>query len=190
MRRIGIVHFSGGGSTGLFAESVAEGARAVAGTEVELLRIKGEHIVEGRWQDASTLDVLSACNTIVMGAPTYMGGPAAQFKAFADATGYLWRSRAWCGKLAAGFTMSGNPSGDKLNTLNYLATLAGQHGMIWLNWDELPRQLDGTNHLGSYNGLMGQNPLPPGSPAALSDVDTLSARKFGDYVARVTERLG
>ena len=51
-----------------------------------------------------------------------MGGPAAQFKAFADATGERWYRGAWRDKLAAGFTVSSGPSGDKLNTLNIFSS--------------------------------------------------------------------
>ena len=36
--------------------------------------------------------------------------PAAQFKAFADATGERWFKAAWKDKLAAGFTVSGSRS--------------------------------------------------------------------------------
>ena len=43
-----------------------------------------------------------------------MGGPAAQFKAFADATAGKWFTSAWKDKIAAGFTVSMSPSGDKL----------------------------------------------------------------------------
>ena len=61
-----------------------------------------------------------------------MGGPAAKFKAFADATVESWFAQAWRDKLAAGFTVSGTPSGDKFSTLQYFHTLAMQHGMIWV----------------------------------------------------------
>lgn len=189
MTKIGIVYFTGGGATGLFAEAVARGAGVTLGAEVELHNIRGADISEGRWQNPATLEALTECRAIVFGTPTYMGGPAAQFKAFADATAFVWRARSWVGKLAAGFTQSGNPSGDKLNTLHYLTSLAGQHGMIWLNWDELPRQADGTNHLGSYTGLMGQNLALPGGGPQLGPSDILSAEKFGGYVARLAARM-
>jgi NAD(P)H dehydrogenase (quinone) len=39
-------------------------------------------------------------------------------------------------KLAAGFTVSDSPSGDKLGTLQYLFTLAMQHGMVWVGLGE------------------------------------------------------
>jgi len=69
---------------------------------------------------------LDASDAIIFGTPTYMGGPSAQFKAFADACGGKWYAGAWRDKLAAGFTISSGPSGDKLSTLHYLFTLAMQ----------------------------------------------------------------
>lgn len=189
MPRIAIVYFSQSGTTALMAEAIASGARIGADTEASLLRIRPEHIREGRWQDDATLQALCAADAIMFGAPTYMGGVAAQFKAFADATAPLWFQRSWKHKLAAGFTISGSPSGDKLHTLDYLAILAAQHGMVWLNWDELPRQANGLNRMGSSIGLMGQNPVPPGTPPVLDPADTLSAEAFGAHVARMTARL-
>ena len=79
---------------------------------------------------------LDASDAIIFGSPTYMGGPAAQFKALADATGERWYRGAWRDKLAAGFTVSSGPSGDKLSTLHYFFTLAMQHGMIWIGLPE------------------------------------------------------
>ena len=124
MKKIALVYFSGTGHTHLMAEAVAAGARAVEGVEVTLHRITGEQIKDGRWQDEATVKALQEAQTIVFGAPTYMGGPAAQFKAFADATGMVWFQQGWRNKLAGGFTHSGSPSGDKLSTLQYLADLA------------------------------------------------------------------
>jgi len=190
MSKIMIVYYSQGGSTGLLAEAIAAGARSVEGTEVELLRILGEKIVEGRWKDDAALERVSLADAILFGAPTFMGGPAAQFKAFADATSSLWFARRWTGKIGGGFTIGGSPSGDKSNTLQYFATLSAQHGMLWANWDELPRQKDGTNRLGSSIGLMTQNTSGPGSTPVLDPGDALSGEKYGRFVAGLAKRLG
>lgn len=54
------------------------------------------------------------------------------------------------------FSQAG-PQGGKLNTLVYLSILAAEHGMLWINSNELPRQPNGINRLGSNLGVMGQN---------------------------------
>ena len=61
-----------------------------------------------------------------------MGGPAWQFKKFADASSRPWLSQAWRNKLAAGFTNSASVNGDKFSTIEYFWTLSQQHGQIWI----------------------------------------------------------
>ena len=54
----------------------------------------------------------------IFGAPTYMGSPSAQFKAFAEATSKVRADNLrWKDKIAAGFTNSQAINGDKLNSL-------------------------------------------------------------------------
>lgn len=185
---LSVVFFSGTGTTDLLAQAIGEGAASVDGVQVKLLRVTGEQIDKGRWQDDAVLEALSASDAIVFGSPTFMGGAAAPFKAFADATAGIWYGRGWVGKFAGGFTISGSPSGDKLHTLAYFNLLAAQHGMTWLNWNELPHQADGTNRLASFMGLMAQNGGAPGSPPALDPADALSAGKYGRYLAQQVRR--
>lgn len=193
MKNIALIHFSGSGHTTLIAEAVHRGAAAVPGVNVATLRIEGRDIIEGRYKNDAVLAQLSAADAIVFGTPTYMGGPAAQFKAFADATGGIWYRQGWKDKLAGGFTGSGNPSGDKLSTLQYLGVLAAQHGMIWINAAEFPShylgKTDGVNRLGSYLGVMAQNSGAPGTPPVLDHGDALTAEAYGRRIALITLRL-
>jgi NAD(P)H dehydrogenase (quinone) len=85
-----------------------------------------------------------------------MGGPSAQFKTFADATGGRWYGQQWRDKIASGFSVSNSPAGDKFSTLQYLHTLAMQHGMIWVGLGEMPMQANGVNRLGSFAGATAQ----------------------------------
>jgi NAD(P)H dehydrogenase (quinone) len=64
MTEIAIVYFSGTGHTHLMAEAIEKGASQVAGTNVELLRITGDRIVEGRWQDDATMAKLQAADAL------------------------------------------------------------------------------------------------------------------------------
>ena len=63
-----------------------------------------------------------------------MGGPAWQFKKFADACSKLFELQAWKDKIAAGFTNSASVSGDKFSTIAYFRTLAMQMGQIWVGY--------------------------------------------------------
>jgi NAD(P)H dehydrogenase (quinone) len=109
LMRVSVAYHSGYGHTAKQAEAVANGAGSVPNTDVCLLPVTD--LSEESWQ---TLDRSDA---IVFGTPTYMGGPSAQFKAFADASSKVWyANQGWEDKVAAGFTNSGGMSGDKLNT--------------------------------------------------------------------------
>lgn len=190
---VAIVYFSATNHTHLMAQAIAEGARKVEGTAVELVQIMGEQIVNGRWQDDAIMEKLNLADAIVFGSPTYMGGVAAQLKAFIDATSEVWFRQGWKDKIAAGFTHSSGLSGDKQGTLLYLATSAAQHGMIWVSVGDLESCLfgkdDGLNRLGGYLGVMGQTQLDVNRKEAVLDAgDRLTAESFGQRIAAVTKR--
>src|SRR4051812_45773773 len=100
---VAIVYHSGYGHTARQAAAVWRGASAVIGVSAKLHAVEG---AEAPWEELSSADAL------IFGAPTYMGGQSAQFKAFQDATsrtvfaaGALWKD-----KVAAGFTNSASRS--------------------------------------------------------------------------------
>jgi len=189
MRIVSIVYYSGAGHTAQMAEAVARGARSVADTEVHLLRIQDADIVQGRFRNEKLLQALDASHAIIFGSPTYMGGVAGQFKCFADATAERWFRRAWVGKVAAGFTVSGGPSGDKLSTLTYLAILAAQHGMIWVGNDLIPYGDErGRNRLSSYLGVMGQAGQEPPEEKP-DEADKATGEHLGRRVAELAARI-
>ncbi len=180
MSKIVVVYHSGYGHTQRIAQAVAQGANA------ELIAIDAEgNIGEADWA------ALDSANAIIMGSPTYMGMVSWQFKKFADASSKRWFNLGWKDKLAAGFTVSANLSGDKLSTLQYLATLALQHGMVWVGQaspNTEYKYLDGVNRLGSNTGLMAQcGPQDPATAIPQGDIDTALA--FGERVAQLAARM-
>jgi NAD(P)H dehydrogenase (quinone) len=182
MTTVSIIYFSGSGHTTKLAEAVNRGAASVADVKTNLITINGDDIVKGRYKNEAVLAQLDASDAIIFGSPTYMGGPAAQFKALADATGERWYRSAWRDKLAAGFTVSGGPSGDKLSTLHYFFTLAMQHGMIWIGLPDLPINDKGINRLSSYSGVMAQA-LQESPEVAPNEPDKLTGEILGRRVA-------
>ncbi|MDB5967158.1 MAG: NADPH-dependent reductase family protein [Polaromonas sp.] len=182
MSNIVVVYHSGYGHTQRMAQAVASGAGAA------LLAIDAEgNLPEGGWE------LLDAADAIIMGSPTYMGSVSWQFKKFADATSKPWFTQGWKDKVFAGFTNSASMNGDKLSTLNYLFTLAMQHGGLWVGTGMLPSnskaaQRNDTNYLGSFSGAMAQSPSDAGAGDMLpGDLET--ARQFGERVAAVAGRL-
>lgn len=182
MAGIAVVFHSGYGHTLRMAQAIAQGAAA------ELVAIDADgNLPEGGW------DTLAQAQAIIFGSPTYMGNVSWQFKKFADASSKPWYVQAWKDKLAAGFTCSAGPSGDKLATLNALFTLAMQHGMIWVSQGLKPANTRAAtrrdvNSLVSYSGAMAQSPVD-GSAADMSSGDLETARLFGARVAAQARRF-
>ncbi len=191
-KTITVVYFSGTGHTHLMAEQIAAGARTVPGTEAALLRIEGKDIVEGRYANEEAVNSLRNSDAIIFGTPTYMGGPAAQFKAFIDAMGTLWYTAALRGKVAGGFSHSGSPAGDKAVTLAYLQTYANQLGMFWVGGGEFPYYMTGAkeqiNRTGFFGGVVGYGNAQ-GGPASLDEGDAKTAQLYGNRIAEVTHKL-
>ncbi|MGH7939652.1 MAG: flavodoxin family protein [Limisphaerales bacterium] len=184
MVTVSIIYFSAAGHTAKMAEAVAKGAASVADIKTNALAISGDDIVKGRYKNEKVMSALDASDVIVFGSPTFMGGPAAQFKAFADASGGRWYGQKWRDKVAAGFTVSGALSGDKFSTLQYFNTLAMQHGMIWVGLGELPGQRpNGVNRLGSWIGAMAVAGLEDATP---NQEDLLTGEVLGKRVATFT----
>jgi NAD(P)H dehydrogenase (quinone) len=177
-----VIYHSGYGHTQRMAQAVAAGAGA------EMIAIDAEgNLPAGGWE------ALAAADAIIMGSPTYMGSVSWQFKKFADASSKPWYTETWKDKLFAGFTNSSAPNGDKSSTLNYLFTLAMQHGGIWVSQGMLPSnskaaQRNDPNFLGSYSGAMAHSPSDAGA-GEMAPGDLETARSFGERVASVAARF-
>lgn len=185
MNNIALVYHSAHGHTRHIATHIAEGARGVAGQAVDLLEADDL---------AKRPDDLIAYDGILLGSPTYLGGVSGPFKNFMDATGRLWQNQRLKGKLAAGFTVSSLPSGDKQSTLMSMFVFSMQHGMLWVGNPILPEQHAGipyeeaANRLGSWSGLMAQ--AAHASPAdSFVPGDIKTARMFGRYFAETLDRV-
>ena len=185
MKKIAVIYHSAQGHTGHIASLVAEGARSVANSEVQLLRAEDL---------ASAPNELLKFDGYILGSPTYLGGVSAQVKAFMDATGGLWRSQQLLGRLAAGFTVSALPAGDKQSTLLSMFVFCMQHGMLWVGNPILPEQHLGVpydeaaNRLGSWSGLMAQAEKSSAADS-FAPCDIKTARMFGKNFAATLQRL-
>ena len=169
------------------AEAVAQGAGGVEGVQADLIAISPQDITDGRFTNTAVLEAIDASDGVIFGSPTYMGSVSGQMECFFDATAERWFNRAWVGKVAGAFTVSGGPSGDKFNTLVRMATLAMQHGMIWVGLDMIPAP-DGLNRLSFYFGAGGQAGQEPPEEAP-NEADKQTGEALGRRVAEVTLKL-
>lgn len=196
MARIAVVYHSGAGHTRKLAEAVERGALA-AGAMVALLSVDDLDPETPKPALAASWALLDAADAIVFGAPTYMGGISAQFKAFLDATSERWLHNAWKDKFAAGFTNSGSFSGDKLNTLTTIMAAAMQHGMIWIGLGLHPPASDEPdgpggheiNRIGSFMGAMAQSSVMLLADLAPPPGDLRTGELLGERVATLTAKF-
>jgi NAD(P)H dehydrogenase (quinone) len=185
---ISIVYYSGTGHTAEMAHAVAKGACSAGDVSVVEHAIVDQDFIGGRWQNDSILNRLDASDAIIFGSPTYMGSVSAQLKSMMDATSPRYLQRKWVNKIAGAFTVSGSPSGDKLNMLITCATFAMQHGMIWVGVAESPVTGEGHNRLGCFFGAAGQALFEPPSEAP-SVEDKLTGEMLGYRIATLANRL-
>ncbi|MFQ3251550.1 MAG: NAD(P)H dehydrogenase (quinone) [Glaciecola sp.] len=151
--KIGLVYFSNTDVTGKLMSALK--AELLAGNAIVVdHKISGEEIIKGRFINDDLFKKLHECHAIIFGTPTYMGGVAAQFKAFADATSDFWSNQRWADKIAAGITSGTGLNGDQSSTLHYLTVLASQHGMVWVGLDApYNNSSEGINRLGCQIGV-------------------------------------
>ena len=185
LKKVAVVYHSAHGHTAFIAQQVIEGLRGVPGIEATLL--KAEDLTGSPEQ-------LLEFDGLIWGSPTYLGGVSGVFKTFMDATGKMWRHQQLKGRLAAGFTVSSLPAGDKQSTLLSMVVFSMQHGMLWAGNPVMPEQHAGTpyeqavNRLGSWTGLMAQaGHNAPAHEFAPGDIKT--ARLFGANFATALLRL-
>ena len=185
---ITIAYHSGYGHTAKVAFAVADGAKKIAGSNVEL--VNEAEINEQGWAK------LDNSHAIIFGCPTYMGGVSAKFKEFIDSASGRWMQQKWKDKIGAGFTNSGSYSGDKLSSLFSMTINAMQHGMIWVGNSMMSASVKGIegpdsaqlNRVGSWLGVATQsnNESPEISPPS-GDIET--AKLFGERVAKITKQF-
>lgn len=183
--KVVIVYHSITGTTAQLAEAVAAGCRSVTAVDLQLLRIEGEDITQGRYKNSAVLEAIDRADAVIFGSPTFMGSVSAQFKAFADATaGDRWGEQLWADKVAAGFTVGTGYCGDTLHSLHYLQILAAQHGMLWTGLDLAGAgDMKAPNRLGAQAGLIAR-----AVDGSIEQPDLQTAFYLGQRVARVVSR--
>jgi len=179
-----IVFHSGYGHTARQAQAVHLGAAGVSGVKADIVELNGD---EPPWP------LLEQADAIIFGAPTYMGGPSAQFKIFQEATSSkVFPTAKWRDKIAAGFTNSASRSGDKLATLQQFSVFAAQHGMHWVSLGLHPgnNSSKGTeqdlNRLGIFLGAGSQSNADEGADVVPPEADLKTAEHLGRRVATTT----
>ncbi|KAL0912104.1 hypothetical protein M5K25_018054 [Dendrobium thyrsiflorum] len=139
--KIYIVYYSTYGHVEKLAYEISKGASSVEGVEVKVWQVP-ETLPEevlGKLHappkgDAPiiTASELAEADGILFGFPTRFGMMAAQFKAFFDSTGGLWRTQQLAGKPAGIFYSTASQGGGQETTALTAITQLVHHGMIFV----------------------------------------------------------
>ena len=189
MTIIAIVYFSGYGHTRKQAQAVKAGAAGLADVEVHLHDIGQDGNLP-----AGAMEALAQADAIIYGSPTYMGGPAWQFKKFADDSSKSWYTEAWKDKIAGGFTNSASVNGDKFSTIQYFFTLSQQHSQIWVGTGLMPSNKkehgpNDVNWTGGFAGALAISPSDASADEAPRAGDLETARLYGRRIAELAKKL-
>jgi NAD(P)H dehydrogenase (quinone) len=141
--KVQIVFYSTYGHIYRLAEAIAEGARQVSGSDVQIFRVQ-ETLPQEVLQKMGAVDAqkafahvpladpkrLAEADAIILGSPTRFGGATAQMRQFIDATGSLWMSGGLIGKVGSAFTSTASQHGGQEMTLMNLYTFLFHQGLV------------------------------------------------------------
>ncbi|XP_072970114.1 probable NAD(P)H dehydrogenase (quinone) FQR1-like 1 [Typha angustifolia] len=139
--KVYIVYYSTYGHVEKLAEEIKKGASSVGGVEAKLWQVP-ETLPEEVLQKFGappksdvpiiTPNELAEADGIIFGFPTRFGMMAAQFKAFIDSTGGLWKTQQLAGKPAGIFYSTSSQGGGQETTPLTAITQLVHHGMIFV----------------------------------------------------------
>jgi NAD(P)H dehydrogenase (quinone) len=198
-----VVFYSTYGHVHKMAEAVAQGAKEIAGTEVEIRRVPETlpqevlakmGAVEAQKQfshiPVCTVAELPGADAIIFGTPTRFGNMCAQMRNFLDQTGPLWAKNALLGKVASVFTCTQSQHGGQETTITSFHSTLLHHGMIIVG---LPYSAPGIT---TMKEVTGGTPYGASSITGAGDemrmptaLELGMCRFQGEHVARIVRDL-
>jgi NAD(P)H dehydrogenase (quinone) len=199
MSKVLVLYYSSYGHIETMAVAVAEGARAVPGTEVTVKRVPETVPEEIARKSGYKLDQphpvmqdaneLAQYDAIILGTPTRFGVMAGQMKNFLDQAGGLWAQGKLVGKVGSVFTSTATQHGGQESTILSTHTLLLHLGMVVVG---LPYSFQGQM---GVTEVMGNSPYGASTIANAdgsrqpSPVELDGARYQGRHVAEIAKKL-
>jgi len=193
MPKVLVLFYSRTGNTAQIGDAVAEGARSVRFTEVDVRRIddlapsatieqvpgwaESRAALASRYATFEGVDRLEQYDALVLGAPTRYGVMAAELKNVIDQTGPLWNRGALVDKVGSAFTTVSTAHGGHETTLWSIMTTMANLGLILVP----PGYSDAVMFSGG--SPYGATAITGGGPPAAGDL--VAARHQGKRVATV-----
>ncbi len=198
MTKILVLYYSTYGHLEIMANAVAEGARGVSGTTVDVKRVpelvpadvaKASHFKLDQKAPIAAVDELPNYDAIIFGAPTRFGVAASQMRNFLDQTGGLWAKGALIGKVGSVFTSTATQHGGQESTILSLHTTLLHHGMVIVG---LPYSCTAQTTLKEITGgsPYGASTIAGGDGSRMPSENELGMARFqGDHVAKIASKL-
>ncbi|KAL9264502.1 putative NAD(P)H dehydrogenase (quinone) FQR1-like 1 [Drosera capensis] len=196
--KVYIVYYSTYGHVSRLAEEIQKGAASVEGVEPKLWQVPETLPAEVLTKMSAppksdapiiTPDELAKGDGFIFGFPTRFGMMAAQFKAFLDSTGGLWRTQQLAGKPAGLFISTGSQGGGQETTPLTAITQLVHHGMIFVpigyTFGAGMSEMEKVNGGSPYGAgtLAGDGSRQP------TELELAVAFHQGKYIANITNKL-
>jgi NAD(P)H dehydrogenase (quinone) len=198
LAKVLVLYYSSYGHIETMAEAVAEGARSVPGTVVDVKRVpeivpeeiaRKSGIKLDQAAPVATVDELAGYDAIVFGTPTRFGNMAAQMRNFLDQTGGLWARGALIGKVGSVFASTATQHGGQESTILSFHTTLLHHGMVIVG---LPYSYAGQTRLDEITGgsPYGATTIAGGDGSRRPSANELDGARFqGRHVAEIAAKL-
>jgi NAD(P)H dehydrogenase (quinone) len=198
MTKVLVLYYSSYGHIEAMAHAVAEGARAVAGTEVAVKRVpelvpeavaKASHFKTEQAAPVATVAELADYDAIIIGTPTRYGRMASQMANFLDQTGGLWFQDKLVGKVGSVFTSTASQHGGQETTLTSTIVNLMHYGMVIVGVPYSEKRLVDLSEM-SGGTPYGASTIAAGDGSRQPSVNELEIARFqGRHVAEVTGAL-
>tara|TARA_B100000674_G_scaffold2439_1_gene2095 strand:+ start:12088 stop:12690 length:603 start_codon:yes stop_codon:yes gene_type:complete len=193
-----VLYYSMYGHIETMANAVAEGARGVAGTHVDVKRvpeIMPEDVAKSagakldQAAPVATPAELADYDAIIFGVPTRFGNMASQMRNFLDQTGGLWAEGKLIGKVGSVFASTATQHGGQETTITSTHITLMHHGMVIAG---VPYSCPELSNMDEITGgtPYGATTLAGGDGSRQPSANELAIAKFqGKHVAELAAKL-
>ncbi|HSO07918.1 MAG TPA: NAD(P)H:quinone oxidoreductase [Pelomicrobium sp.] len=200
--RVHVVFYSMYGHIHKMAQAVAEGAREVTGTEVELFQVaelvpdavlekSGAKKARAAFADVPVIEVdqLRDADAVVFGTPTRYGNMCAQMRNFLDQTGPLWMDGSLIGKVGSVFTSTATQHGGQETTITSFHTTLLHLGFVVVGVPYSEKRLSNMDEI-TGGTPYGASTLAKSDGSRQPSENELAIARFqGRHVAEIARRL-
>ena len=199
MAKVLVLYYSSWGHVETMATAIAEGARGVAGAQVDVYRVP-ELVPESVQQQAgyktdqaapvlADPNALADYDAIILGTPTRFGNMSSQLRNFLDQTGGLWFQGKLIGKVGSVFASTGSQHGGQETTLTSMHNTLIHHGMVVVG---VPYSVQSLSNMTEITGgtPYGATTMAGGDGSRQPSENELAiARAQGQHVTQIATKL-